>query len=119
MHHCLHIEEILTSIFEFVLYQQARGALVFRYDQCSVLALVKTCRTFKMPALRVLWKDLFNPIPLILTLPEDLWHVESEAEQVIAGPLKLVSDQNCLLRKPKLSSEKTQTECRCRVSNTT
>jgi hypothetical protein len=102
MHHCLHIEEILASIFEFVRHQEAAGPLiVFRYDQRSVLALVKTCRTFKMPALRVLWKDLFNPIPLILTLPEDLWHVESEAEQVIAGPRMLVSDQNCLLRKPK------------------
>ena len=98
MHHCLHIEEILTSIFEFVLCNappKGRGPLV--YDKRSVLALVKTCRTFSLPALRVLWKNLFSPVPLILTLPEDLWHVEKKAGKAFTAPSTLVSDQKYLL----------------------
>jgi hypothetical protein len=93
MHHCFHIEEILALIFEFVLCNVARKR--------SVLALVKTCRTFKMPALQVLWKNLSDPIPLILTMPEDLWHVE-QTKAAFSAPQTLVSDQKCFLRKTKL-----------------
>ncbi|KIM41244.1 hypothetical protein M413DRAFT_144907 [Hebeloma cylindrosporum] len=74
MHHCLHIEEILGRIFEFVLYDVV-GTLK-TYDKRSVLALSKTCRIFHMPALQVLWKNLFNAVPLLLTMPDDLWQVE-------------------------------------------
>jgi hypothetical protein len=102
MHRCLHIEEILTSIFEFVLYDVPRkGLRLLVYDKCSVLALVKTCRTFKMPALRVLWKNLLNPNPLLLTMPEDLWHVEEG--KISYEPRTFVSDQKCLLRKNEVN----------------
>ena len=101
MHHCLHIEEILTSIFEFVLCNVPRKRRRPAYDKRSVLALVKTCRTFKMPALRVLWKNLFSLIPLLLTFPEDLLYVE-QAKGPFSVPT-VVSDQT-------KSSEKGQTE---------
>jgi len=103
MHHCLHIEEILISIFEFVLCdvpRKGRRLVYDYYDKRSVLALVKTCRTFNVPALRVLWKNLFSPIPLLLTMPEDLWHVE-EGKIAFAMPRTFVSDQKCVLRKTK------------------
>ena len=91
MHHCLYIEEILVSIFEFVLYnvhtRQGRPA----YDKHTVLALVKTCRTFNLPALQVLWMNLFSPVPLFLTMPDDLLHME-EIDNSFSLPPTLVSD---------------------------
>jgi hypothetical protein len=102
MHHCLYIAEILTSIFEFVLCNappKGRGGLV--YDKRSVLSLVKTCHTFKVPALRVLWKNLFDPIPLFLIMPEDLWHVEKTKTAFSVPRLQVVSVQKCLWRKTK------------------
>jgi hypothetical protein len=87
MHHCLCIEEILTSIFEFVLTDVGTRK---PYDKRSVLALVKTCRTFNIPALQVLWKNLSSPVPLLFTMPDDLWQVE-ETENPLFEPQTLVS----------------------------
>ena len=92
MHHCLHIEEILVRIFEFVLYnivhtRQGRSL----YDKLTVLAFVKTCRTFNLPALQVLWMNLFNPVPLFLTMPDDLVHI-TEMEYNSSPLPTLVSD---------------------------
>lgn len=97
MHPCLRIEEILASIFEVVLCDV--GTRLKTYDKRSVLALVKTCRTFNIPALQVLWKNLFSPVPLFLTMPDDLWHVE-EADSGFSVPRTLVSGQKYLRRKP-------------------
>ena len=101
MHYCLRIEEILASISEFVLYnvpQKRRGPPAD--DKHSVLALVKTCRTFSLPARRVLWKNLFSPIPLLLTMPEDLWNMEKE-KAAFSAPRTLVSVQRRLVKKTK------------------
>ena len=87
MHQCLQIEEILASIFEFVLSDVGTRKM---YDKRSVLAVVKTCRTFNTPALQVLWKNLFSPVPLFLTMPNDLWQVE-ETENPLFAPRTLVS----------------------------
>jgi hypothetical protein len=100
MHHCFHIEEILASIFEFVLTDVGNQKT---YDKRSVLALVKTCRTFNGPALQVLWKNLFSPVPLFLIMPDDLWQME---ESVNPAPRTLVSGQRCLLRKTKPNQTK-------------
>jgi len=98
MHYCLHIEEILASIFEFV----HCNVPSLSHDKRSVLALVKTCRTFSLPARRVLWKNLSSPIPLLLTMPRDLWHVEEADNTISTNALQtLVSNQNLYLaRKP-------------------
>ena len=96
MHHCLQIEEILASIFEFVLTGVGTRKT---YDKRSVLALVKTCRNFNVPALQVLWKNLFSPVPLFLTMPEDLWQVEESVNPLVA-PRTLVSGQKYLPRTP-------------------
>jgi len=94
MHRCLHIQEILASIFDYMLYKPQRsGLLSLVDDKRSILALVKTCRTFNIPALRVLWKNLFSPVLLLLTMPEDLWHVERDVQGFEISPT-LVSDQN-------------------------
>ena len=97
MHHCLQIEEILASIFEFVLTDVGNQKT---YDRRSVLALVKTCRTFNIPALQVLWKNLFSPVPLFLTMPDDLWQMEDSVNSLVA-PRTLVSSQKYLPRKTK------------------
>ena len=94
MHHCLHIEEILATIFEFVLYDVGTRKT---YDKRSVLALVKTCRTFNMPALQVLWTNLCSPVPLLLTMPDDLWKMEGTRASL--EPRTLVSSEIYLLRK--------------------
>lgn len=92
MHHCLYIEDIVASIFEFVLYDVCSRYRKGSYDKRSILALVKTCRTFSVPALQVLWKNLFSPVPLLLTMPDDLWEVE-EADNAYFAPRTLVSNQ--------------------------
>jgi len=87
MHRCLHIQEILASIFEFVL-SKPQGLRLLSYDKRSVLvlALAKTCRTFNTPALQVLWKNLVSPVPLFLTMPNDLWQVEEPEYPLFAPP---------------------------------
>ena len=45
---------------------------------------VKTCHTFNVPALQALWRNLFNPIPLFLTMLGDLWQVEETGNPLFA-----------------------------------
>ncbi|KAF8177660.1 hypothetical protein BJ912DRAFT_1146499 [Pholiota molesta] len=74
MHRCLRIYEILEHIFEDVIYQ-TQNQRPFR-DRPSLLAVLKTCRSFSVPAMKLLWRDLSTILPLILTMPEDLVEVE-------------------------------------------
>jgi len=64
MHICLLPTEtlfcIFTSIFEAYVYRS------------TLAALARTCRTFKEPALDILWKDLSGFEPFILCLPESV-----------------------------------------------
>ncbi|KAF8961417.1 hypothetical protein BDZ97DRAFT_1211068 [Flammula alnicola] len=87
MHHCLQIPEILVSIFELVLNDTWNRKPVL--DRQSVLALVKTCRTFNGPALQLLWRNLYTPVPLLLTMTEDLLEVEKEDENSYFTPRTL------------------------------
>lgn len=59
MHHALQIDEILLNIF-------AR----FCSEACALPALARTCRTFKEPALDLLWGKLHSLAPLAQCLPE-------------------------------------------------
>ncbi|KAF8545789.1 hypothetical protein OG21DRAFT_1491919 [Imleria badia] len=58
MHHALEIQEILLNI------------LVHVYPSPDLLALVRTCRAFKEPALDMLWAELDDLSPLVRCLPE-------------------------------------------------
>ena len=68
MHHCLYIEEIICIIF----------SLSTKRDLVSLAA---TCKTFRDPALRILWRCLEDLSPLIRCLPVDIW-----IEEVVTPP---------------------------------
>ncbi|KAH6912237.1 hypothetical protein BKA70DRAFT_1535569 [Coprinopsis sp. MPI-PUGE-AT-0042] len=60
MHGCLYIPEILENIFSF--YEG--------YWKCRTLAkLARTCRAFKEPAIRLLWRHLPGFEPIVKLLP--------------------------------------------------
>lgn len=39
----------------------------------TLASLARTCRLFHEPAINVIWRDIPDLLPLIHTLPEDLW----------------------------------------------
>lgn len=61
MHHCLQIAEIQELIVEF---------LVLKADQ---VAVALTCSSLREPALDSLWKQQDSLLPLLSTLPRNLW----------------------------------------------
>ena len=70
MHRLFGIHEILDNISEAVLVQP------HRLDRRSLVSVLQTCRSFSVVATRLLWQDLHNLAPLILTMPDDLLEVE-------------------------------------------
>lgn len=73
MHHALRLEEILLNIFASGHYRTPGP--INKQDNAShpttdLAALARTCRTFKEPALDVLWAELTNLSPLVRCLPE-------------------------------------------------
>ncbi|KAG9312052.1 hypothetical protein JVU11DRAFT_7333 [Chiua virens] len=60
MHLVLCLEEILLNIFGHC-------------HDSSLVKLARTCRTFKEPALDVLWNALIDLTPLVRCLPKSLW----------------------------------------------
>ncbi|KAF8550893.1 hypothetical protein OG21DRAFT_359777 [Imleria badia] len=72
MHHALEIDEILMNIFDhcnpprFKNYKHGRPVGV----AADLVALARTCRMFKEPALDVLWSELSDLCPLAKSLPQ-------------------------------------------------
>ena len=66
MHHALEVQEILLNIFRFF------GRRHYDRDDGSgdLASLARTCRTFKEPALDILWEVLDNLYPLARCLPD-------------------------------------------------
>ncbi|KAF8415819.1 hypothetical protein L210DRAFT_3767970 [Boletus edulis BED1] len=64
MHHALEIQEILANIIGH--YRPSYGS----GEKSDLAALARTCRTFKEPALDVLWEVLHNLSPIAQCLPE-------------------------------------------------
>ncbi|KAF8127437.1 hypothetical protein EV363DRAFT_1401160 [Boletus edulis] len=64
MHHALEIPEILSNIFCYCYTPGVSRPL------SDLPALARTCRTFKEPALHMLWEDLPGLSPLLQCLPE-------------------------------------------------
>ena len=63
LYHALEIQEILLSIF-------GHCPSLPSWRRADTLALTRTCRAFKEPALGVLWEELDNLSPLVRCLPE-------------------------------------------------
>ena len=63
MHYALEIQEILSNIFD-----HCRSP--YRRITADLLALARTCRAFKEPALDVLWREIDDLSPLVRCLPE-------------------------------------------------
>ena len=57
-------------------------------DMVTLATLARVCRRFSDPALNMIWKHLPSIIPLILTMPRDLWIIEPSEGR--GGHLKLV-----------------------------
>ena len=70
MHHILHIQEILLNIFGHCCPTELDWTPHRRRSTAALAALARTCRTFKEPALNVLWCELIDLTPLPRCLPE-------------------------------------------------
>ena len=76
MHHALEIDEILLNIFGYI-----RGPseyLLVKSRSGHLAALVKTCHTFKEPALDVLWEGLNDLSPLARCLPAACYQLRAD-----------------------------------------
>lgn len=75
-HPCLLVDEIFDQIVRHV-YAAGSG-------KGSVASLAATCQSFHVPAIRVLWEKMDSVVPLIKTLPDDIW-VEREMKSLWDG----------------------------------
>ncbi|KAI9567220.1 hypothetical protein HD554DRAFT_1008873 [Boletus coccyginus] len=69
MHHALHIEEILLSVFSHCYADKSWC----RYANANLAALARTCKMFKEPALDMIWAELYDLTPLVRCLPDASW----------------------------------------------
>jgi hypothetical protein len=72
MHHCLEIEELLRTVFQWVYMDRIplRG-------RCTLVSLAESCRIFTDTALDILWQELPTLVPLLKLLPDDLWELKA------------------------------------------
>ncbi|KAN0090698.1 hypothetical protein V8E55_004264 [Tylopilus felleus] len=71
MHHALHVQEILLSIFGHWYPPEATHNLPeWRRYTTDLAALARTCKTFKEPALDLLWSELVDLSPLARCVPK-------------------------------------------------
>ncbi|KAN0090751.1 hypothetical protein V8E55_004317 [Tylopilus felleus] len=70
MHPALRLEEILLNIFGQLYSPTTINRLRPPRATVDLAVLARTCRTFKEPALDVLWTELVNLSPLARCLPE-------------------------------------------------
>jgi hypothetical protein len=82
MHRCFLIYEYLELLCEAVFYQSENEDDV---DRPSLLALLKTCRAFSLPATKLLWRSLSSIVPLILAMPRDLVEVRPATLIFVSG----------------------------------
>ncbi|KAJ7112019.1 hypothetical protein C8R43DRAFT_935722 [Mycena crocata] len=85
MHHCLQIAEMVHTICFYAdpareMDVSARLHWRNRPKQRDLARLARTCKTFRDPALDILWKSI-NLMHLIHCLPPDLWSIETIEKQ--------------------------------------
>ena len=86
MHPCLDVDEIVRLI--------ARG-LVLSSGRASSVALASCCKNLEDPVLDVLWETQGLLLPLLKTLPGDVWNPDEDECTVSAltmGALSLLND---------------------------
>ncbi|KAI5890677.1 uncharacterized protein SCHCODRAFT_02350880 [Schizophyllum commune H4-8] len=94
MHLCLAVPEIMILICDVI---QESG----KYDG-TLAALATCCRAFYMPAVSALWRDLNTLMPLLLSLPHDLWSTENEGHRFVC--VLDIPESNTLLTLVKVAS---------------
>ena len=68
MHHCLSVDEILRLLAHSLV---ASGA------KATTVGLACCCKSFEDPALDALWGTQDLLLPLLKSLPRDVWKVEA------------------------------------------
>ncbi|KAH7922174.1 hypothetical protein BV22DRAFT_1037812 [Leucogyrophana mollusca] len=95
MHRSLQIPEILDAIISKIYEPPSADELLDYWDddyslgvRVSLARLARTCRTFRDPALDVLWSFLKSFDPLIRCLPQDLWMHDDDGFLEFTRPLR-------------------------------
>ena len=76
MHRCLLISEVVVNIAQEIVNDDKRWEKPTAWD--SLAKLARTCRMFSEPSLDLLWRAQGSLIPLLRTMPADLWRVDDE-----------------------------------------
>ena len=64
MHACLNVDEIVRLIARELVASNAKATAV---------ALARCCKNFEDPILDTLWESQTRLLPLLKSLPEDVW----------------------------------------------
>ncbi|KAG6919154.1 hypothetical protein DXG01_008961 [Tephrocybe rancida] len=71
MHRCLHIQEVIVNIFDYLV-----GHPVLASDT-ELARLARTCKTFSGPALDALWHTQPTLSPLLKCFPDDVFALDA------------------------------------------
>ncbi|KAF8552922.1 hypothetical protein OG21DRAFT_1324865 [Imleria badia] len=85
MHRAFYVEEILIDIFG---HCDEVDTNVWPKGSKGLSALARTCKTFKEPALDILWSKLTNLSPLVRCLPEASFLTCTDRNYSLKRPLK-------------------------------
>ena len=67
--------QLIKTICYFLVVRHEELSFLFTVDYKSLLQLATTCRYLHGPAMDALWQTLENLVPMIYTLPRDLFVV--------------------------------------------
>ncbi|KAF7978625.1 hypothetical protein HWV62_45112 [Athelia sp. TMB] len=85
MHRCLLISEVVVNIAQEILHDDFRWEKPTAWD--SLAKLAQTCRMFSEPSLNLLWRAQASLIPLLRTMPADLWRMD-DGILILDRPIK-------------------------------
>ncbi|KAI0692313.1 hypothetical protein C8T65DRAFT_610798 [Cerioporus squamosus] len=114
MHHCLLIPEIYNRILDFVSVTLWGEMVIFvgynqvYYSNPILAALARTCRAFLEPTLDVLWRNQLTLGPLVLTLPEDAYTVETLYDNMSKLAPDYDTIQHIVMKRPLVASDWTR-----------
>ncbi|KAG6810990.1 hypothetical protein H0H92_009530 [Tricholoma furcatifolium] len=83
MHRCLQIPEILNSIFSQIIDTKPTEDRWVQFPgSIALVNIALTCRSFKEPALNVLWRSILGLDPILRCLPSDAVNIIEEAKDI-------------------------------------
>ncbi|KZP21482.1 hypothetical protein FIBSPDRAFT_507623 [Athelia psychrophila] len=85
MHRCLWIPEIISIITEEIAVHEAANVKPTSWSTLAHLA--RTCRTLSEASLNSLWKVQSSLLPLLHTMPADLWE-DRDRQLFLCRPMK-------------------------------